>query len=343
MLGTRSIGAVCEVAHGTLSTGASVVHSWVRVRFDSCAFRHDRLMTIEGVEFYRDLLGRGWTEHELAALRRRGELDRLRRGAYASTPATHGVARHALVTAATMRELASDAVVSGPSAAVLHRLPLWRVSLERVHVSRPRRSGGRKGRLVHVHPAPLDEDEIVMVGGLRVTSVARTVVDVARWLPFEQAVVVADHALHHHQVGRRLLVGALARAAHRPGNAAARRVIDFADAGSESVGESRSRVAIARARLPPPRTQWPVHDAKGTVIAYTDFGWPDHGSVGEFDGLAKYQELLRPGESAADAVVREKLREDRVRDQHLRVGRWIWSDLDDFRPVAGRLARMLGL
>ncbi len=29
-----------------------------------------------------------------------------------------------------------------------------------------------------------------------------------------------------------------------------------------------------------------------------DFGWPEFGVLGEFDGRMKYDELLRPGESA---------------------------------------------
>jgi hypothetical protein len=57
-----------------------------------------------------------------------------------------------------------------------------------------------------------------------------------------------------------------------PGVPDARRVVAFADARSESVGESRSRVAIALAGLPPPQLQWPV--TLGST-AYTDFAWPE--------------------------------------------------------------------
>ena len=75
----------------------------------------------------------------------------------------------------------------------------------------------------------------------------------------------------------------------------------------------------------------------GVPIARTDFGWPGRGTVGEFDGRVKYGRLLRPGQSAGDAVFAEKLREDRIRDQDLRVVRWTWPDLDDFHLVAARL------
>ena len=57
--------------------------------------------------------------------------------------------------------------------------------------------------------------------------------------------------------------------------------------------------------------------------------------------MIKYGRLLEPGRTAADAVVAEKLREDALRDQGLRVVRWTWSDLAHFNTVATRLRRRL--
>ena len=62
--------------------------------------------------------------------------------------------------------------------------------LGRVHVTVARRTGARRDDRLHMHSAPLMPNEIVMVDGLAVTSVARTVVDVARTAPFEPAVAV---------------------------------------------------------------------------------------------------------------------------------------------------------
>ena len=116
---------------------------------------------------------------------------------------------------------------------------------------------------------------------------------------------------------------------------AARRVIAFADGRSESVGESRSRVAIAAAGLPPPELQWPVRLADGT--AYTDFAWPELRTVGEFDGRVKYGRLLRPGQQPGDVVHAEKLREDAVRAQDWEMVRWTWADLTTFDATAARI------
>jgi len=105
----------------------------------------------------------------------------------------------------------------------------------------------------------------------------------------------------------------------------------FADGRSESVGESRSRVAIHRAGLEPPTPQWAVLGVTGRLVGRVDFGWPPLRAVGEFDGCAKYGRFLGPGQAPADVVIAEKLREDRLRDEGLRVVRWTWSELDTSR------------
>jgi hypothetical protein len=296
----------------------------------------------------RELLAAGYADDELRRGVRAGLLAVVRRGTYVPADAVPDgpEAGHALRVCAALPEFAPDAVVSHVSAAVLHGLPVWGIPLDRVHLTRPRRSGARRGTVVHVHAAPVDADEVVGVhepgrGGLPVTSVARTVVDLARELDFERAVAVADAALHRRLVTPADLARAMSRARGRPGAPAARRVVAFADGRSESVGESRSRVAISAAGLPVPLPQWEVFATGGRRLGRVDFGWPDRATVGEFDGRVKYGSLLAPGQEPGDAVFAEKRREDALRDAGLRVVRWTWSDLADFAEVAGRLRRAL--
>lgn len=295
---------------------------------------------IPGIQPRSALIASGLTDRELGAARRRGTLCRPVRGAYAAggLPA-EPAARHALAVRAVLPRVAGCCVASHASAAVLHGLPLWRVPLDRVHVTRTRAGGGRRRAGLHVHVAPLDPGDVVAVDGLPVTAPARTVVDLARTCRFEEAVVTADAALRSGLVTPTDLEAALDRATGWPGAPAARRAVAFADGRGESVGESRSRVAIARAGLPAPHLQFEVRDHHGVLIARTDFGWPAHRAVGEFDGRVKYGRLLRPGQDAADAVYAEKLREDAVRATDLGMVRWGWADLTDFAPVAGRLRR----
>jgi hypothetical protein len=82
-----------------------------------------------------------------------------------------------------------------------------------------------------------------------------------------------------------------------------------------------------------------VRNENGLLVARCDFGWEDAGTVGEFDGRSKYGRHLRPGESAADAVYREKRREDRIRGCRKEVVRWAWPDCESFRPIADQLRR----
>lgn len=302
----------------------------------------DVTLDLPGPALRPELLAAGYTDEELRRARRTGQVIAIRRGAY--VPATDErlddfAARHALAVRAAVAQLPPGAVVSHVSAAVLLGLRVWGVPLTRVHVTRNRESGGRRGRQVHVHTAPLRPEEIVDVGGIAVTSPARMIVDTALHSPFTGSVVIADAALQAGLVGPAALTDAVEQARRRPGVAQARRVVAFAQPGGHSVGESRSRVLLARAGIPPPVLQWPVHDAAGRLIGTTDFAWPELGVVGEFDGMVEYGRLLRPGQSPGDAVVAEKYREDRLRDEGLRVVRWIWHELDDVDIVVARLLR----
>ena len=285
-----------------------------------------------------ELLARGFTDDELRRLRRTGRATAVRPGAYLpGAPPDSDLVQHALAATAVWPALAGDAVFSHVTAAVLYGLPVWRLGLDRVHVTRPRRNGGRARRAVHVHAAPLRPDEVSTAAGLPVTCPARFVVDLARTVPFEAAVAVADAALNQELVTPDELAAAVLRAGRWPGVPAARRVLEFADGRSESVGESRSRVAIQRAGLPAPVPQWEVTDHRGRPLGRVDFGWPQLRTVGEFDGMVKYGRLLRPGQSATDVLVEEKRREDAIRATGLAVVRWTWDELAPFTDTADTL------
>jgi len=230
-------------------------------------------------------------------------------------------------------------VLSHQSAAVVYGLPLWKTPLDRVHLTRNRRGGGRITRRTTVHCAPIGE-HVAVVDGHALTLPARTVVDLARTLPFEQAVVVGDAAVRRFGVGREDLEAELARAARRHGVDAARRVVRFLSGHSESVGESRSRVMLSRAGLPAPSQQGEVFEPGGRRIGRVDFHF-DGIVLGEFDGRVKYGRLLKPGQSPGDAVFAEKQREDALRDLGFQVVRWTWDDLEAPGQVAERVRRAI--
>jgi hypothetical protein len=291
------------------------------------------------IKLTADLLADGWSTDEVLRLSRTGALERIRRGAYDQTPAADldPVERHRRLIAATVMQASADGAVSHMSAAVLHGLPTWRRQLSRVHLTRDQPGGGKVRRYVHLHAAPLPQEDVALVDGHQATAVARTVFDLLRTLPMERGVPIGDAALRAGLSPDDLAAVAV-RCHGWPGMCSARRSVAFLDGRSESVGESYSRVVMMRAGVPRPTLQYEVRDGL-VLVGRADFGWEDLRTLGEFDGKVKYAELLQPGQTASDAVYQEKCREDALRDLGWQVVRWTWADLRDPAALRGRLER----
>ena len=192
---------------------------------------------------------------------------------------------------------------------------------------------------MHLHVARVRDDEVTLLEGIPVTDMTRTVVDIARTVPFEPAVVLADQALRRQATSRERLSECLKRMGSVHGSRVAGRVIAFADPLSESVGESRSRVLLHRLGLPGPDLQVRVLRRDRSVIGRCDFGWEAFRTLGEFDGRVKYGRLVKPGQDAGDVVFQEKRREDELRDHRWEVARWTWDDIDRPGRIEQRIRR----
>ena len=270
----------------------------------------------------------------------RGVLERVRPGVYVEATAylaltpegKHLVAMRAL--AAVARE---SPVFSHWSAAVFHGQPVFREHLGRVHVTVE--DAALRG-LVDVagHVAAVDDAEISIVRGLRVTAVPRTVVDIARASSFDAGVVVADAALHGGIPVAALQAG-VSGAAGRKGWQRAQLVVAFARPESESVAESRTRVTTMRGGIRPPVLQWKVFDRRG-LAGRLDFGFPWVPAGGEVDGEQKYRDAMMAPSGAADAVIAEKWREDRVRLEVPLLGRWGYRESGSVPLLLPILARI---
>lgn len=278
----------------------------------------------------------GMTPAELYRARRDGDLERIRRGSYAIPERLDHPSRHRRLAVATAPLLAEGSVLSHATAAVVHELPISEERLGRVWVTRPGSGHGRRGPVVHLRRSPLAASDVVEVDGLMVTSMARTAIDLAREWPFEWGVVVCD-AVMARGVTRDELAEVVERLRRWPGGRRAWSAVRFADPSSGSPAESLSRVQIERLGFPTPSTQFRVV-LDGSVVATTDFGWEDFGLVGECDGRIKYGELLRPGETPADAVMREKRREEKIRQAGFWIVRWGWREVNDPLEL-GRILR----
>jgi hypothetical protein len=264
-------------------------------------------------------------------------LVRVRHGGYARALADDAEGRHRQLIAATYPLLGDRTVLSHGSAALLHGLPVWGSLLGVVSATRSAGGHGRRGRNLHVRFAELDVDEVTDVDGHRCTCLERTALDVARIVTYERAVAVLDAALRMG-ANRSLLDDMAVRAKGRTGAASAARALHFADPRSESVGESVSRVRIVRAGLPLPDLQVNLYDDHGVWLARSDFAWREQRVIGEFDGRVKYRGSV---EEVADTVMREKSREQAIRDAGWWVVRWSWHDLADAAAFRQRLEAAL--
>jgi len=287
------------------------------------AFRHDpgmSLAALEAIDPWKleivTVRGTARSSGERSAIGRdaeRGLLLRIGPGRYVERLAFESLSpeqQH------IVRMRAADAVSPEPlvfshwSAAVVLGLPVLRSRLRAAHVTIPEGSDlHRLGLAAHRHR--VDEDEIVLVSGLRVTTVWRTVVDVADAGTFEEGVMVADRALLM-DVERSRLEQAADAAADRRSSGRIARTVAFGDPGAESAAESRFRVSSMRAGFEPPELQHRVRLPDGSD-AWVD-GWYRRFDVGvEVDGEQKYLDAeMAPGGSAK-VVVKEKRREDEVR------------------------------
>lgn len=239
-----------------------------------------------------DLLRSGQSPRQIQTLVARGALVRLATGVYATAELAERfrlipAGEAALQATAGLATSAPGAVASHHTAAQLHGLDLltqpWRVTL-----TRPPGRGSKSGRRnVYVHTAAMPASHVGGRFALPVTTVPRTVVDLARELNFVAGVVVADSAMHQHLASKKELRQVLAYCRQWPGAKKAARVIDFADGLAESVLESVARVLFHELRLPPPELQVDIRGEHG-FIGRVDFLWRQYRTIAEVDGALKY-------------------------------------------------------
>lgn len=218
--------------------------------------------------------------------------------------------RHTLASAAAARRRPGHAI-SGRSGALLHGLPTFRIP-ERPELTDSASVGlGRRRGPAHVYGAGLRPDECVTWFGVAVTSVARTLVDLARHGRWD-GIMAADAALREQLVTRHDIDEALAGAVGWPGVRQARALLALADPNAESPLESLTRLRLHDDGFPVPELQyWIGHDR-------VDMLFGEQRLVLEIDGLEKYR---------GNALTLEKQREVRLRRKGYRVERVTWEDV----------------
>jgi predicted transcriptional regulator of viral defense system len=271
------------------------------------------------------LLSRGYTPQRIKGLVRRGALIRLGRGFYVTAKAAgpflrRPEGRHMLAAGAVLAGADASLVASHTTAARVHGISLLDRPDDTVTLTRARDAGSRRPvKGAQLTQAALPASHVTVRHGLRVTTPARTVVDLARVLPFRAGVVTADHALEMRLVTRDELRAVVATCKRWPGVKRAVEVVEFADGLSESALESIARVAFRDYGLPPPELQvWVEHER---FVGRADFLWRDSNTIGEADGALKYENPSR---------ARHQLwRDSRLRDAGFEVVHFTWREITD--------------
>jgi hypothetical protein len=260
--------------------------------------------------------------------------------------------------AARVVEACEDLRSAGKSAALLHGTWTPGPPARLVHATVP----GQPDRWspgLRVHSSRLPEEFVTTVRGIRVTTLARTAVDLARGRTLPFALVAVDGAYRRMVDEERLGAGWELRArsvpatAHRtvraeleaalqvtwswPGTRVVRQAIDHVEPASESPFESWSRGWMLLAGLPDPVVNMTVRGASGRTYV-GDFVWRSHRLIGEADGVGKY--------GANEVDVRAHLREERARQTDLESAGWRfvrWTTGEPGGRIVSRIAQSLFL
>lgn len=237
----------------------------------------------------------GKSSGQITTLVRNGVLVPVGRGVYVPRAVArefetipHG--DHVLRAAAVVAHNGPACAISHQSAALLNNIDLIGEPVTEVTITTW--NGGRRGHRhgVHTYSNGLRDSHVTCKFGLPVTTAARTVVDLARTLPYAAGVVAADSALHQGLTTDVELWHLAGEIRLTRGGDRASRVVHFADGRAESPLESLARVIFDEAGLPTPELQITITSADNQFIGRVDFLWRKQKLIVEVDGAAKYDE-----------------------------------------------------
>jgi hypothetical protein len=312
---------------------------------DRCTMDDLRALHDDQVFQRSEALDAGYADKDLHRGMREGLLVRIRPGGYTFVDvwdAADELGRHRLRAHAAQRSHGDRVALSHTTAAVEHGLRLFRPDLSKIHLTCLERPLGRSTPDIVYHQGVCRDEDLTMVGSRLAIEPVRTGLEAALLTNVAGGLVVLDSVVDQGKGTLDELHASFARMSGHPNSRRLQITVRLTRKGANSVGESLSRYLMWSQHLPEPELQFEVHDEHGTLLGVTDFAWPDHKLMGEFDGMSKYGRLRKPGETPGEAVEREKTREDRLREETgwLMI-RLIWAELFRPGPTAARIRRQL--
>ena len=232
-----------------------------------------------------------------------------------------------------------DGVVAGRSAAAVHGLLGFRAQALEVVTMRSFRSSPQ-GVIVH-RTNYLPPEDVTTVGGLPVTTPARTLLDLGGLVSSKLVARAAADALVRNKVTQPLLIDQLRRAgiSGRPGTAVLRVLLgrlDNLEPGppTESELEDAMLEVIARAGLPPPVRQFELRE-HGIVLGKLDAAYPRKRIALEADGYEFH--------SALAEWLHDHRRQNAFESRGWRFLRFTSEDRRVPQPFMADLVRLYGL
>jgi very-short-patch-repair endonuclease len=238
-----------------------------------------------GVVSRRQLLDAGVTPSMIGDRLRGGRLLRLHRGVYA---VGHACLRREGIWLSAVLAVGSDALLSHRDAAGLHDLrPANHARVDVTTIDRGRGRGGNPGIRIH-RTRSLDAEDITTVEGIPVTTVARTLVDLAGTVPTDHLARAVKEADKRNVFDLTAVEAAMARTRGRrgPGHRALREAI----AEHVALGFSSTRSSLEDAflrllqdmGLPSPATNAYIEGFEVDAVWHTQRiaveldGWQNH-------------------------------------------------------------------
>lgn len=299
---------------------------------DVASHLYTELLALPDAIFTRqDALRMGLGDEVLKAALRRGLITRICRGAYTG-PGTWTKEEHRQLLAKAALRTYPDAVLTGATAVAAHGIPLFEVAAVRADIARP---VAREASTEHLRIRPLRHDPVDTPWG-PATELATALVQMTIDHGITAGVTSIDAALHCGATTRGSLDAVYETVRRWPLSSRVRCALEWSDGDAESLGESVTRV-ILRAAGWRVVSQVPIADRHGELVARADLGIEGTRVLIEFDGKVKY------ADGGADALFREKKREDRLRALGYVIVRVTWADLFHSQRIVAAVAAALAV
>lgn len=170
----------------------------------------------------------------------------------------------------------ADAVIGGWTAGYLHGEQWFshekgRSVIDVFTSAEPRVPRGVRERRLR---QPIPSVDVCELGGVRVTSPARTAVDVGRWARgAELSICTVDSLCNSTDTSLRMVADAAARMPGQHGVSRVVRLLDSCDELAQSPQESLLRLRMESSTLPSPTSQHEIFDRAGRLVTVADLAY----------------------------------------------------------------------